>query len=63
MTNMTNDFKPVFYYSYENEERLNNGSFLTFEDAKESAIEQYKSELADLDEGDDLILTYQLNLQ
>ena len=44
---------PVFYYSYENEERLNNGGFLTFEDAKESAIEQYRSDLADLDEGDD----------
>ena len=43
---------PVFYYSYENEERLNNGGFLTFEGAKESAIEQYKSYLADLDECD-----------
>ena len=32
---------------------MNNGGFLTFEDAKESAIEQYKSDLADLDEGDD----------
>lgn len=49
----TNEVKPVFYYSYENEERLNNGGFVTFEDAKESAIEQYKSDLADLDEGDD----------
>ena len=48
-----NEVKPVFYYSYENEERLNNGGFVTFEDAKESAIEQYKSDLADLDEGDD----------
>ena len=51
--NKENEVKPVFYYSYENEERLNNGGFLTFEDAKESAIEQYKSNLADLDEGDD----------
>ena len=52
-TSNTNEVKPVFYYSYENEERLNNGGFLTFEDAKESAIEQYKSDLADLDEYDD----------
>lgn len=41
--------KPVFYYSYEDEERLNNGGFSTFEDAKTSAIERYKSDLADLD--------------
>ena len=47
-----NEVKPVFYHSYENEECLNNGGFLTFEDAKESAIEQYKSDLADLDEND-----------
>ena len=47
------DNRPVFYHSYENEERLNNGGFLTFEDAKTSAVEQYKSDLADLDEGDD----------
>ena len=48
-----NQVKPIFYHSYENEECLNNGGFVTFEDAKESAIEQYKSDLADLDEGDD----------
>ena len=52
-TSNTNEVKPVFYYSYENEERLNNGGFLTFEDAKESAIGQYKSDMEDLDEGDD----------
>ena len=51
--NTENEVAPVFYCSYENEEYLNNGSFLTFEDAKTSAIEQYKSDLADLDEGDD----------
>ena len=52
ITSNTNEVKPVFYYSYENEERLNNGGFVTFEDAKNSAIEQYKSDLADLDEND-----------
>ena len=33
---------------------MNNGGFLTFEDAKNSAIEQYKSDSSDLDEYDNL---------